>query len=366
MSVDTTDDKLKKYKLTNNHANDAESIELKPRRSTHVQPNYSRATTIRYRLENFFDFNLKFNSIFLERLYKKSYLSVTRFLFRKYLFFIIALTAVWIAYFYFDNDRAQLKLTGERYRYNITNETFVQSDSVSFYNDDDESKSYTPLMVYLIVISTILTGILILLSIGELKESNYRNLERKLKLMEFKKQVDCKMAEEDLQKALKEVAKKEKEYQELSKRLNASYLEVSKSREMYSKLSNPIALVVIMFMFGLCFLGFIYPPSSLTPISHFVWYCEAVLMLYLIFPFQMSVPIVFGATFSVLFEIMSIKKQVNTLEKLTLVEDSDYDGWSSSHYDLSEIVIFCVIKSMLHVTLHVIGAYLKLSIQAIL
>ena len=64
-------------------------------------------------------------------------------------------------------------------------------------------------------------------------------------------------------------------------------------------------------------------------------------------------------------EIMSIKKQVNTLEKLTLVEDSDYDGWSSSHYDLSEIVIFAVIKSMLHVTLHVIGAYLKLSIQAI-
>ncbi len=379
------ENKLKKYKLNNDSQNvvdKSETIELKTATETpneacqlKTSNDTNLQTTTYYKIENILDFNLKFNSISLERLYKKSYLPVTRFLFRKYLFFLISFISVWIIYFYFDNDLAGMALKGERYQFDlldadpntsmIANATYTHHIRVSYFNDIEYTQTFLPMFIYLIVVGIVLTAILILISIGEMKESKYRKLENKLKMMESKKQVNTKVAEEDLQKALKEVAEMEKEYQDLSQRLNESYQEVSKSREIYSKLSNPIALVVIVMMFGLCFMGFVYPPVSLTPISHFVWFCISLLMLYLIFPFQMSVPVVFGVFFSFLFEIFAIKKQVNNLELLTLVPQSDYNGWSSSHYSSTEMMSFIAIKFLLHLSLHLIGVYLKLSIQAI-
>jgi len=97
------------------------------------------------------------------------------------------------------------------------------------------------------------------------------------------------MAEDDLQKALKVVTSKEAEFKELTKRLNECYEEVSKSRDIYAKIASPFALFAIALMFGACLLGFVCPPLSLTPLSHFVWFCESTLMLYLIFPFQVRI-----------------------------------------------------------------------------
>jgi len=371
--------KQKKYKLNNDShkaVNNSETIELNVASDTAAgrgqsqnNNNTSTQPTTRYKIENILDFNLKFNSVSLERLYKKSYLPLTRFLFRKYLFFLIALISIWTIYFFFDNDLAGKAITGELYQFDLLdddlNATYTRQDRVSFHDKFVYGQSHTflPVAYYLIITGVILTTILVLLSIGEMKESKYRQLENKLKLMESKKQVNTKIAEEDLQKALKEVAEKEREYQELSKRLNESYLEVSKSRELYSKLSNPIALVVIALMFGLCFLAFVFPPVSLTPISHFVWFCLSLLMLYLIFPFQMSVPVVFGVVFSFLFELCAIKKQVENYEILANLSESAYKD--PSYYTTKEICSFVIVKCLLHLSLNIIGVYLKLSIQAI-
>lgn len=239
--------------------------------------------------------------------------------------------------------------------------------SVSYFVISELSDSFVPFLVYLLVMGLSMVAVLVFLTMGDMKESKYRSIETKLKYMESSKQVDCKLAEEDLQKALKEVASKESEFVELTKRLNECYEEVSKSRDVYAKIANPCALFVIAAMFGACFLAFVYPPASLTPVSHFVWFCEAVLMLYLIFPFQMAVPVLFGPLFSLLFEALALKKQMNSLELLTLRpdSDSDSDGWSTSAYSNAEIVYFVVIKVLLHLSIHIIGVYLKLSIQAI-
>lgn len=249
------------------------------------------------------------------------------------------------------------------------NETTQRMSSVSYFVMSELRNTFVPFLIYLVAMGVAMVAVLVFLTLGDMKESKYRSIETKLKYMESSKQVDCKLAEEDLQKALKEVASKESEFVELTKRLNECYEEVSKSRDIYAKIANPCALFVIAAMFGACFLAFVYPPASLTPISHFVWFCEAVLMLYLIFPFQMSVPILFGPLFSLLFEAFALKKQTNNMELLTLRPETDADknadGWSNSAYSNAEIAYFVTIKILLHVSIHIIGVYLKLSIQAI-
>lgn len=364
-------DKIKKYKVDKAH--DDETIELQQLNNDQLtlKQRPSKSSRLRYKIENILDFNLKFKSISLERFYKKSYLPVTRFLFRKYLFFIIALALAWVLYLLLDNDAANRKLSGELYQYDIlesASNEFLVATGVSYFNElEIGEKTFTPMLILLILMAVVLAAILIFLSIGEMKESKYRNLEKKLKLMESQKQVDTKIAEDDLQKALKDIMVIEREYTELNKRLEASYKEVRKSRDIYAKISNPFALIVIALMFSVCFLGFIYPPSSLTPVSHFIWFCESTLMLYLIFPFQMSVPIVFGTVFSILYEILAMGKQIYKLELLTLTkeETETQSIWISSHYSKTELAIFIIIKILLHLSIHVIGIYLKLSIQAI-
>jgi hypothetical protein len=77
---------------------------------------------------------------------------------------------------------------------------------------------------------------------------------------------------------------------------------------------------------------------------------------------------VLGPLFSVLFEVLALKKQMNNLELLTLRPDeaeSGDVGWSSSRYSTTEVACFVVAKVMLHLCVHAVGIYLKLSIQAI-
>lgn len=131
MSNETASSKVKKYKVDKAKGRE-EAIELKPAGANDSgKPPQQQGGTERqrYRIENILDFNLKFNSIPLERLYKKSYLPATRFLFRKYLFFIIGLTTAWVLYLFLDSDSANRKLIGELYQYDYhDNERYVITD----------------------------------------------------------------------------------------------------------------------------------------------------------------------------------------------------------------------------------------------
>ena len=58
----------------------------------------SRAITLFYQFFSMLDFNLKFKNTDLENVFLKSYLSVTRLIFIKYLFYLILFTLTWLVY----------------------------------------------------------------------------------------------------------------------------------------------------------------------------------------------------------------------------------------------------------------------------
>ena len=362
--------KLRKYKLNEADADEAVGLAAAAVTTTAAAAASYKPPpqSTKYKLENLFDFKLKFDSPSLERFYKKSYLPITRFLFSLYLIYIIILLISWIVYFVVDDNNATKKFEGELFQYSqrdANTSVYSVKNQIYYFNDGDSENSHLYLAVYMTVLVVLLVVVLIYLLIDGLKESKHKRLEQQLRRSEAEKHVNSKMAEDDLKKAIKDVLEKESEYLELSEKLNASYAQVSKSREFYSKLANPVALLVVALLFGMCFMGFVWPPSSLTPFTHFVWFCQVTLLLYLVYPFQMFIPVVFGVMFSVLFEMLSIKRQLNELESLTTTPSEQPGGWTSSHYSQAEIVMFVLIKCLLHVSVHSIGVYLKLSKQAI-
>lgn len=68
--------------------------------NTTTNNNNNNKRTILSRLLNLADFNLKFKSNELESIYERSYLSVRRLLFIKYLFFLIVFTLTWLIYLF--------------------------------------------------------------------------------------------------------------------------------------------------------------------------------------------------------------------------------------------------------------------------
>ncbi len=339
-------DKNKNYKVNENNQQqtnqllkpDSEQIELEHlSNKEQEQKNDSNKTNNasinwRYRLENILDFNLKFESPLLERFYKKSYLPVTRLLFSQYLFYLIAVFVSWIIYFLtFTHSNAQIN--GSLYSYD-DNETLktglhIDKEKLTFYNPNI-------FIAYSTFSCLILASAFLYLILSEFKESRYRYLEKLLKENESSTKVDCKAAERDLKKAMQEVVKKEKENLGLSDLLAAKYKRVSRSRDLYAKLANPIALCTVALMFGFCFVGFV---TGLDELSHFIMFAQCLILFYVIYPFQMAIPVFFGLMFSILFEFFTLNK----------------------HSSSSSIWI----KLLLHLSLHLIGLYLKLSVQAV-
>ena len=301
-------------------------------------PETSSKVDWRYKLENILDFNLKFESPLLERFYKKSYLPVTRLLFSQYLFFLLVVFTSWIIYFLVC-DTSNWRISGDLISYE-TNETLHHVINIA------SRQSYKPtlLISYSIGACVVLAAIFIYLVFAEFKESQYHYLEKLLKENESSTKVDCKLAERDLKKAMQEVLEKEKENSGLSDLLSSKYARVNRSREIYAKLSNPIALCVIALMFGLCFVAF---STNLDQVSHFIMFAQCLLLLYVIYPLQMAIPVFFGIMFSIFFEIFAYNK-------LSQVTQSN-----------TELNVYLCIKALLHLSINLIGSYLKLSVQAV-
>ena len=120
-------------------------------------------------------------------------------------------------------------------------------------------------------------------------------------------------------------------------------------------------------MFTLCFLMFAYAPVSLTPTSHFGLFCESLLMLYLIYPFQTSISVSFGVLFSFLFEILATRKQLfSSRQSLSDGDNSNQIGINNSYdYSIGEMATLLAVKCLLHASVHLVGLYLKLSLQTL-
>jgi hypothetical protein len=159
----------------------------------------STSTSALNRLNNLINLNLNFKSIELENIYVRSYLSVTRLIFIKYLFYLILFTLTWTLYLVlndcFSSDGgkcATSKLSGRVNMGKLTNNT-SKGDvkyNITYSNSDLETKSSNiPLLFYMAFMFILYLLIFVFLLFIELNEQAYRNLEKKLN----KKEMDSKV-----------------------------------------------------------------------------------------------------------------------------------------------------------------------------
>jgi class 3 adenylate cyclase len=360
-----------------------------------TQKKSAEAKSFINKLDNILDFNLKFKWKKFEKVYNRSFLPVTRLIFINYLFYMMLFVICWLIYFAIDENKSSLTLSGVIFTKILVKQGSAQlklqnsslndvddgslKNAIVFNRTHEISDCYMIVIYYLIAFLVILLVVFGLVFTGELRESRYRKLERKLKDLELSTKVDCQTAEKDLKKAMEDVIQMEKENSNVKAELNAKFAEISKLRHLYSRVAYPVAFVLVFLMYFLCIFAFIYPPASLTVGSHFIWFCQATLLAYLVYPFHMGVSMVLGISASILFEICAVWKQVNSNQSLFMDEsalgdrsaatstpDSSENVADSMYYYLqSQIIIFAFIKLLLHACLHIIGAYLKLSLQAI-
>lgn len=352
----------------------------------------SKKTKTLHMLNKLLDLNLKFESDDLEFAYFKSYLAVTRLNFLKYIFFLIIFSICWLTYFSFsiNNNLSQNVGKVENYvflDYKKTNENDF-SKSVTILNDskylntnvlnktvylinkikyakNTVIKTDTFLIAYLSTVTAIFLIIFSFVLMIEINETRYRKLEKEIQKNELNKKVDTKKAERDLKLAMEEIVKKDEDNINFRKKLKSKYRNVSKLRKIYSKIAYTLSIIVVILMYMLCILPFLFSNLiSLTFITHFIWFCIATLLMYLIYPFQMLISLITGILLSIIFEILSINKQMNLTKDSNLKNDSSLSMFNSVYLN-SQILILVFIKLLLHSSLHLIASYLKLSIQGI-
>ncbi len=326
------------------------------------------------KIDNLLNFNQKFSMEIFEKHYIKSYLSVTRRLFINHLFFLIIFCTCWIVYFSIENFRLDSKsiepmvTIDQQYFTSAQNsdKSFINLDTledqalnlnvsyvlnkISLYkNETSKSLASNTLAIYYFVIMLLLFLVTFsFLLVAEIKEMRYRTLEKRIARQTTEGKFDTKTAERDLKAAMADVLNREKDMNLTKERLDKKYVSVDKLRDLYSKVAYTISLFVIFCMFLLCFILFVFPPASLRQLTHFIWFCESLLLLYLIYPFQIGVCVLVGAVLSMVFEIFSMKKQISVVGENT-----------------QSVILFSFVKILLHVSVHLIGAYLKLSFDGV-
>ncbi len=365
-------------KLKNMNTNNSTSKNFNKTSSPSPSAPLKSSTSLLSKIDNLLNFNQKFALDIFEKHYVKSYLSVTRRLFLNHLFFLIIFCSCWIVYFSLENGGQQDKNAVAIVKQQIftndknSNGPILKFDSTLDYKDEaalnlnasylldkisfsaqSETTANTTntLAIYYFGVMLLLFVITFsFLLVAEIKEIRYRTLETRVTRQTNEGKFDTKTAERNLKEAMADVLEREVEMKNTKKKLDEKYISVDKLRDLYSKVAYTISLFVIFCMFMLCFILFVFPPASLRHLTHFIWFCESLLLLYLIYPFQIGVCMLVGALLSIIFEALSFRKQQQT------VTDGE---------DLSPIILLLFIKILLHVSVHLIASYLKLSFDGV-
>lgn len=188
--------------------------------------------------------------------------------------------------------------------------------------------------------------------------------------------MDVNIAVGDLKKAMQQVLIKEAEYKSLKENVDLKFIDIDKMRTMYARVSYALALVVVSLMFLLCFLMFCVGGSSdlstsqgvITQVSHFIWFCEMLMLFYLIYPFDMLISVGLGIVASLVFEVLALQRQIdgtatlNTAGPAAAADDDDDHHQFNSVYLQSQLIIFVFVKILLHSSLHAIALYLKVAL----
>ena len=189
---------------------------------------------------------------------------------------------------------------------NVSETTLISSSSST-----SSTSSNTLAVAYLLVMLCVFALTFAFLLVAEIKEARFRSLEKRVARQNAEgNKFDTKTAERDLKAAMEAVISQEKDARALKTKLDQEYASVDKLRDLYAKIGYSVALLVLLFLFVLCFVLFAYPAASLGPITHFVWFCEATLLLYVVYPFQAGVCLLVGVALSVLFEVLTVREQL--------------------------------------------------------
>ena len=166
----------------------------------------NRRRTLVARLQNWVDFNLKFKSPDLERIYERSYLSVTRFLFVRYLIYLSVFTLTWLVYLlvigcFFDRSscHATSQLNGylqpvegstsSEWSYRVVYQSPMSANATS--TASGSSGHNLPLFIYMAFMATIYIFIFVFVLFIELNERAYRSLKERLDQKELETKVNA-------------------------------------------------------------------------------------------------------------------------------------------------------------------------------
>ena len=164
----------------------------------------NRRRTLVARLQNWVDFNLKFKSPDLERIYERSYLSVTRFLFVRYLIYLSVFTLTWFVYLlvigcFFDRSSCHATSQLNGYLQPVEDSTssewtyrvvYQSSMSANATNTNNGSSGHNlPLFIYMAFMATIYVFIFVFVLFIELNERAYRSLKERLDQKELETKV---------------------------------------------------------------------------------------------------------------------------------------------------------------------------------
>jgi hypothetical protein len=166
----------------------------------------NRRRTLVARLQNWVDFNLKFKSPDLERIYERSYLSVTRFLFVRYLIYLSVFTLTWLVYLlvigcFFDRSscHATSQLNGylqpvegstsSEWTYRVVYQSPMSANATS--TASGSSGHNLPLFIYMAFMATIYVFIFVFVLFIELNERAYRSLKERLDQKELETKVNA-------------------------------------------------------------------------------------------------------------------------------------------------------------------------------
>jgi hypothetical protein len=199
-----------------------------------------------YRIRQLLDFNLKFKNSKLEQVFNHAYSSIMRFIFLQYLIYLLLFLIVWIIYFSVDEFRP-------------SSSTFLSNftlDNLTITNFNDKTHSAIIIYYMLLLVALIIAMLVVVLFI-EIKETEYKWLERRQKQKEIGTRVSIAKAEQDLKEAMHDVMIKEKELFALKEKLESKYVKVHRLRILYQRIEVPCSVLIITGKFNVCLCEFL-------------------------------------------------------------------------------------------------------------
>jgi hypothetical protein len=269
----------------------------------------------------------------LEMKYRKSYLAISRLFFTYYTFYLILSSICWIIYYSIDNSTVAgpIKVVVSMTNETLEKTTLPRSNLLIYF--------YSAFLVILVSVFTFLL-------VSELSETQYKTLKSDLKELIMETKVDTRVAETNLKEAVEKYIDSEKEIDNLKIKLNVKYKSLANLRKYYMKFANKFAFLILILIIFFNLISFFFKPYSFSYIGHFIWYCECLFIIYIMYPFKFFIVLPLAVAYTIVYEYLSLSEQyahITNIYKQSL---------------FTNFPIFLTIKIIVNLVLHLTCIYL--------